>query len=583
MFLVRRRGRDARRRALARDAERADGRTALALGAPGGRRRPARWRCCSPRAARTTSPAPRSGRCCSSASARSRSSTRRAAPRSGPSALYVAVLVAAFAIPNSLGQNALRPGVVLGPALLVLFARPRAPRAAIVGDRRRAALPAVAAGRARGRGGARRPVDRGRVPRRGAALPRRRAPQPGERLEVPLTRNHWEATYLARGLPARPRLAPAARPQGQPALLRPRAPAHRGRATSAGCATTPCAGSRCRPRRSTSPRGSSAACCSADLPFLEPVHASAQLAHLGGARPRAARRPAPARLTAAGADGFDLEATRPGAGARAPARDAVLDGRRRRRLRVGGPRLGLDARRRRAARAWSACARASPPPARCAASRAAPTTDPGDPLPHECGQPPCRPDGERGLALGAPMRTLPTRFAARFLPKGWRDLAAPDPAVLRRLLALPAGARPHRRPGRGGVRQRARADPARAGPRPVRRAGGARLGGGHVVAHRRRELDVRQLALHDHDGHARVHLPAAQPELLLHPQHVHGRDGDRARALRRVPDRAAALHARVGLPGLRRAVHRADRRRARRPTRSTTRSPPCRRCTSRSR
>ena len=39
--------------------------------------------------------------------------------------------VAAFAIPNSLGQNALRPGVVLGPALLILFARPRAPRVAI--------------------------------------------------------------------------------------------------------------------------------------------------------------------------------------------------------------------------------------------------------------------------------------------------------------------------------------------------------------------------------------------------------------------------------------------------------------------
>ena len=36
-----------------------------------------------------------------------------------------------LAFPNSLGQNALRPGVVIGPALLVLFARPRAPRAAI--------------------------------------------------------------------------------------------------------------------------------------------------------------------------------------------------------------------------------------------------------------------------------------------------------------------------------------------------------------------------------------------------------------------------------------------------------------------
>src|SRR5215213_6308929 len=48
-------------------------------------------------------------------------------------AVYVAVLVLAYAIPNPLGQNALRPGVVLGPALLALFARPRAPRAAVVG------------------------------------------------------------------------------------------------------------------------------------------------------------------------------------------------------------------------------------------------------------------------------------------------------------------------------------------------------------------------------------------------------------------------------------------------------------------
>ena len=140
-----------------------------------------RWRRSSPRAARTTSSAPRSGRCCWSASGRSRSSTRRAGPRSGPRRSTSRCSWPRSRSRTRSGQNALRPGVVLGPALLVLFARPRAPRAGHRGDRRGAALPAVAAGRARGRGGARRPVDRGRVPRRGAATSSSSARAPGER------------------------------------------------------------------------------------------------------------------------------------------------------------------------------------------------------------------------------------------------------------------------------------------------------------------------------------------------------------------------------------------------------------------
>lgn len=124
--------------------------------------------------------------------------TRRTAIWSA--AIYVTVLVAAFAIPNPLGQNALRPGVVLGPALLVLFARPRAPRAAIVVIAVALLylqwLPAVRA------------VEEARGdPSTSAAFHaevldflRERA-RPGERLEVPLTRNHWEATYLAQGYP----------------------------------------------------------------------------------------------------------------------------------------------------------------------------------------------------------------------------------------------------------------------------------------------------------------------------------------------------------------------------------------------
>ena len=116
------------------------------------------------------------------------------------SGIYVAVLVAAYAIPNSLGQNALRPGVVLGPALLVLFARPRAPRAAVVVLAAALLylqwLPAVRA------------VEEAHGdPSTAAAFHdevlRFLAPraEPGERLEVPLTRNHWEATYLAEDYP----------------------------------------------------------------------------------------------------------------------------------------------------------------------------------------------------------------------------------------------------------------------------------------------------------------------------------------------------------------------------------------------
>lgn len=115
-------------------------------------------------------------------------------------AIYVTVLAAAFAIPNPLGQNALRPGVVLGPALLVLFTRPRAPRAAVVGIAVALLylqwLPAVrAVEEARGD-----PSTNAAFHSEVLRFLRDRA-QPGERLEVPLTRNHWEATYLAQSYP----------------------------------------------------------------------------------------------------------------------------------------------------------------------------------------------------------------------------------------------------------------------------------------------------------------------------------------------------------------------------------------------
>jgi hypothetical protein len=115
-------------------------------------------------------------------------------------AIYLTVLVAAFAIPNPLGQNALRPGVVLGPALLVLFTRPRAPRVAVLGIAVALLylqwLPAVrAVEEARGD-----PSTHRAFHAEVLRFLQDRA-QPGERLEVPLTRNHWEATYLAQSYP----------------------------------------------------------------------------------------------------------------------------------------------------------------------------------------------------------------------------------------------------------------------------------------------------------------------------------------------------------------------------------------------
>jgi hypothetical protein len=223
-------------------------------------------------------------------------------------AIYIAVLVAAFVIPNSLGQNALRPGVVLGPALLVLFARPRAPRLAIVAVAVALLylqwLPAVRA------------VEEAHGdPSTAAAFHAEvlrfldtRA-RPGERLEVPLTRNHWEATYLARAYPlARgwhrqldrkvnplfygPRPLTAARYED---WLRDNA-VHWVALPDAPLDFS------AREERRLLLRG---------LPFLRLAHRSAhwRIWEVRDALPPVS---GPARLTAAGADGFDLQASRPG-------------------------------------------------------------------------------------------------------------------------------------------------------------------------------------------------------------------------------------------------------------------------------
>lgn len=114
--------------------------------------------------------------------------------------LYLATLVGAFVVPTTFGQNALRLGVALGPPLLVLARRPRIPGLALAGVLLALLylqwLPAVrAVAEARGD-----PATHASFQAEALRFLDRRA-RPGERVEVPLTLNHWEAAYLAPSLP----------------------------------------------------------------------------------------------------------------------------------------------------------------------------------------------------------------------------------------------------------------------------------------------------------------------------------------------------------------------------------------------
>ena len=114
--------------------------------------------------------------------------------------LYLAVLVGAFVVPSPFGQNALRLGVLAGPSVLALAHRRRPPVLALavvgVGLVYLQWLPAVrAVAEAHG------------DPSTHAAFQDEardfleRVAKPGERVEVPLTLNHWEAADLAQEVP----------------------------------------------------------------------------------------------------------------------------------------------------------------------------------------------------------------------------------------------------------------------------------------------------------------------------------------------------------------------------------------------
>jgi hypothetical protein len=120
-------------------------------------------------------------------------------PRIG-ALIYIAVLVAAFVIPTPFGQNALRLPVLIGPALLLLVPRAGAPRAAVafalVALLYLQWLPAVrAVAEAHGDPSTHEAFY---------AAPRaflERAVQPGQRVEVVFTHNHWEVADLASVVP----------------------------------------------------------------------------------------------------------------------------------------------------------------------------------------------------------------------------------------------------------------------------------------------------------------------------------------------------------------------------------------------
>jgi hypothetical protein len=113
--------------------------------------------------------------------------------------LYLALLVGAFVVPTPFGQNALRLPVLLGPSLLALARRRRSPWVVLavvaVGLLYLQWLPAVrAVAEAHGD-----PSTRAAFQDEALRV-LERVTRPGERVEVAMTRNHWEAADLAKAV-----------------------------------------------------------------------------------------------------------------------------------------------------------------------------------------------------------------------------------------------------------------------------------------------------------------------------------------------------------------------------------------------
>ena len=134
--------------------------------------------------------------------------------------------------------------------------------------------------------------------------------------------------------------------------------------------------------------------------------------------------------------------------------------------------------------------------------------------------------------------------------------AAPSRPVRRGLSRLSTGTRTGRGRRERRLRPRPRRDLAGAHAAHLRRALDPGVGVRQQSADGLLELAVRQRADHGHCGGARLPVPAPQPQLLLRAQHVRDRDVHRADRLRRVPDGASAVHARMGLHRLRLRRHR---------------------------
>lgn len=114
--------------------------------------------------------------------------------------LYLGVLIGAFFVPTPFGQNALRLGVLAGPSVLALAHRKKVPAIAVVviggGLLYLQWLPAVrAVAEAHGD-----PSTRLAFQAEARDFLTKMA-KPGERVEVPLTKNHWEAADLAKVVP----------------------------------------------------------------------------------------------------------------------------------------------------------------------------------------------------------------------------------------------------------------------------------------------------------------------------------------------------------------------------------------------